>query len=194
MYGKPPLTEQQFLLFQQGDEHCFELVYNHYFDTVIQKVYRLCSDIAVAEEIVQESFVLLFLHKAKLEDMEGIYAYLYTVSKRLAISHFRKQVSREHYRTYCADIWEESTDDIHKRIEDKELRDRIQNAIDELPKQQRLVYQMNKLEEKSYHEIADIIGSSKHTVRNQIATASKIIRLKLSNFLCLLLFFKNILF
>lgn len=188
------LTEKEFLCFQQGDEFVFEYIYNLYFETVIQKVYRLCRDVAVAEEIVQESFVQLFLHKERLEDAEGIYPYLYTVSKRLAISHFRKKVSQERYEDYYAHVWEESTDENQKRIEEKDLRRIVQRAIDELPKQQRLVYRMNKLEDKSYHEIADAVGLSKNTVRNQIASASKIIRLKLSDLLFLPLLLKNLFF
>ena len=188
------LTKEEFLSFQKGDEHVFEYVYNIYFDVVIQKVYRLCSDIAVAEEIVQESFVHLFFYKEKLVDAEGIYPYLYTVSKRLAISHFRKKINQEQYQDYYAYIWEESTDEGQRRIEEKDLQHIIQNAIDELPKQQRLVYRMNKLEDKSYHEIADTVGVSKNTVRNQIASASKIIRLKLSNLLFLPLLLKNLFF
>lgn len=194
MSVKPALTEKEFLCFQQGNEHVFEYVYNIYFDVVIQKVYRLCRDIAVAEEIVQESFVQLFLHKEKLADWEGIYPYLYTVSKRLAISHFRKKVNQEQYQDYYTYIWEESTDENQRRIEEKDLQHIIQNAIDELPKQQRLVYRMNKLEDKSYHEIANTVGLSKNTVRNQIASASKIIRLKLSNLLFLIFFAKNLFF
>jgi|SRR5690606_8265119 RNA polymerase sigma-70 factor (family 1) len=187
---KPPLTAEEFLSFQEGDEHIFEYVYNVYFDMIVKKVYRLCKEVAVAEEITQESFVQLYLHKENLKDAEGIYPYLYVVSKRLAISHFRKKVNQEEYENYRASSWEESTDENQKRIENKDLSAVIQNAINELPQQQRIVYQMNKLEDKSYHEIADMVGLSKNTVRNHIATATKIIRLKLHNFLFLLLLIK----
>jgi|SRR5699024_7083066 len=190
MSVKTPLTREQFLFFQQGDKHIFEYVYHTYFDLVIEKVYRLCKEVSIAEEIVQESFVQLFLYREKLKDPGGIYPYLYVVSKRLAISHFRKKVSQEQYQDYYSHIWEESTDQSQKRIEEKDLLDIIHKAVDELPKQQRLVYRMNKLEDKSYHEIADAIGLSKNTVRNHIASASKIIRLKLHNLFFFLLFLK----
>lgn len=190
---KLTLTEKEFLSFQKGDEHIFEYVYNVYFDVIIHKVYRLCKETAIAEEITQESFVQLFLHKENLKDADGIYPYLYIVSKRLAISHFRKKVSQEQYESYRAGSWEESTDESQKRIEDKDLNSMIQHAIDELPQQQRLVYQMNKLEDKSYHEIANTVGLSKNTVRNHVAAAAKIIRLKVGNLL-FLIFLMKILF
>lgn len=190
MFVKTPFTTEELLFFQQGDERVFECVYNTYFDIVLEKVYRLCHDVSVAEGIVQESFVQLFLNREKLKDPEGIYPYLYTVSRRLAISHFRKKIHQEQYQEYCADIWTESTHESQKRIEDKNLMDVLQKAIDELPRQQGLVYRMNKLEDKSYREIAETIGLSKNTVRNHIANASKVIRLKLHNLLILLILLK----
>src|SRR5690606_33071918 len=105
MSSKLFLTKQEFLSFRRGDEHIFEYVYNTYFDVVVQKVFRLCRDLSVAEEIVQESFIQLFLNKERLDGPDGIYPYLYTVSKRLAISHFRRKVNMQRYEGYLAQQW-----------------------------------------------------------------------------------------
>jgi len=68
----------------------------------------------------------------------------------------------------------------------------LTQVIEQLPKQQRLVYKMNKFEDKSYDEIARDIGLSKNTVRNHIASATKIVRFKLSNLLLLIFILKNL--
>lgn len=175
------LTKQEFLSFRRGDERVFEYVYHLYFDVILQKVFRLCSERTVAEEIVQESFIRLFLNKARLDSAEGIYPYLYTVSRHLAISYFRKKVSVLKYEGYLAQHWDEATGEAERGLENSDLIEVLQAAIDELPTQQRLVYTMNKLEDKTYHEIAEQVGISKHTVRNHIASATKSIRLKLGN-------------
>jgi len=184
------LTADEFLSFQAGDEHLFRSVYNTYYDLIVQKVYRLCRDVEAAEEIVQESFVQLFLHKSQLKDAGGIYPYLYTVSKRQAISYFRKKVVREQFQEHLLHQWKEQSDESVRHMDDMEVSRIIHDAIDQLPNQQRLVYKMNKLDEKSYHEIADIVGLSKNTVRNHIANASKIIRFKLDNILFILFLLK----
>ncbi len=186
------LTEDEFLSFQSGDEYIFKYVYDTYYDLIIRKVYRLCRDVEVAEEIVQESFVQLFLHKDRLEDATGIYPYLYTVSKRQAISWFRKKVTRERFQEYLLHQWQEQSDESQHSMDEKDIAQIIYDVIDQLPTQQRLVYKMNKVDEKSYHEIADAVGISKNTVRNHIANASKIVRFKLDNLLFLLFFIKNI--
>jgi len=186
------LTEDEFLSFQSGDEHIFKYVYDVYYDLIIQKIYRLCREIEVAEEIVQESFVQLFLHKEKLKDAEGIYPYLYIISKRQAISYFRRKVTREQFREHLRHQWQEQSDETQRNMDGKDIARVIYDVIDQLPSQQRLVYKMNKFDEKSYHEIADAVGLSKNTVRNHIANASKIVRFKLDNLLFLLFFIKNI--
>lgn len=188
MSSKLTLNKQEFLSFQQGDEHIFKYVYSIYFDVFIQKVFRLCRETAVAEEIVQESFIQLFLNKERLDSADGIYPYLYTVSKRLAISHFRRKVTMQKYEGYLAQQWDEAAGEEQRDLENRDLITFIQAAIDELPRQQRLVYTMNKLEDKTYHEIAKKVGISKHTVRNHIASANKLIRLKLSNLFFLVSF------
>ncbi|NGM90421.1 sigma-70 family RNA polymerase sigma factor, partial [Parapusillimonas sp. SGNA-6] len=71
----------------------------------------------------------------------------------------------------------------------REIWDVLQMSIDELPERQKQVYTMNKLEDKSYQEIADDLGLSRSTVKNQIITATKIIRLKLSKYHLLLFFY-----
>ncbi|NGM62079.1 sigma-70 family RNA polymerase sigma factor [Sphingobacterium sp. SGG-5] len=186
------LTADEFLSFQSGDEHIFKYVYGVYYDLIIQKVYRLCREIEVAEEIVQESFVQLFLHKEKLRDAAGIYPYLYIISKRQAISYFRRKISRERFREDLRHQWEEQSDESQQSMEGKDITRVIYDIIDQLPTQQRLVYKMNKFDEKSYHEIADAVGLSKNTVRNHIANASKIVRFKLDNLFFLLFFIKDI--
>lgn len=186
------LTKDEFLDFQSGDESIFRRIYDTYYKLIIQKVFCLCRKMEVAEEIVQESFVQLFLHKNKLKDPEAIYAYLYVVSRRQAISYFRKKVIRTKYNEYLLQHWEEESDESQYNIDQKDLNRVIHDMIDQLPTQQRLVYKMNKFEEKSYHEIADIVGLSKNTVRNHIANAAKIIRFKLDNLLFLLFFIKYI--
>jgi len=182
------LSEDKFSSFLDGDELAFKYVYNTYYELVVRKVIRLCRDKQVAEEIVQESFVQLFINKDKLKDPRAIFPYLHVVSKRLAISHFRKKVLDIEYQSYLQNHWKEDADDVQRKIDQKELDSLINRAIDELPAQQGIIYKMNKLEEKTYHEIAEETGLSKNTVRNHIANASKFIRLKLDNLLCLIFF------
>lgn len=186
--GGQLLTQEKFLSFQSGDRRVFEYVYNSYYELLIRQVFRLCREKEVAEEIVQESFTQLFLNRGNLKDMDGIYPYLYVVSKRLAISNFRKKVLQTAYQSYLHVYWSEGSNESQDTLDQKDLGDMVDRLVDRLPHQQKLIYRMSKFDEKTYQEIADEIGISKNTVRNHIASATRIIRLKLSNLLFLLFF------
>lgn len=180
-----PVSQSEFLLFRKGDAKVFETIYHYYFDVIFQQVFRLVQNAEVTEEIVQESFTQLFLNRDKLKDAEALFPYLYVVSKRLSISYFRKRVVREQYQDYAAREMNQTLISGQKIIEENDLIEFVKEAIAELPEQQGRIYQMNKIEDRPYKEIAEIFGLSVHTVRNHIANASKVIRMKLNNFFTL---------
>ncbi|MFD1771605.1 RNA polymerase sigma factor [Sphingobacterium suaedae] len=184
------ITVTAFEQLQSGDEQAFESVYHAYHPLIFANVNRLCNDTELSIEIVQETFVQLFLHKGKLGEPEALYPFLYTVSKRLAISAFRRSVVRIKYEQYLKHTFKEESQESESLIFKNDLSIKLQELINELPDQQRKVFKMNKLDDMSYKEIADLMGVSPHTVRNQIASATRIIRLKVDKLLFLLLFLK----
>ena len=69
----------------------------------------------------------------------------------------------------------------------RELKEKIQAAMNELPEQCRTIFQMSRFEGLKYQEIADEMGLSVKTVENQMGKALKLMRVKLVEFLPLLL-------
>lgn len=180
------ISQELFIQLQTGDEQAFEQVYYLYYDTLFKKVNNLCKEEELSHEIIQETFVQLFLNKQKIDDAQGIYAYLYTVSRRFAISAFRKSVVRASYQAHISNTFSEAHEDTYSGVVDKDLSRQLHDLIEELPEQQGKVFKMNKLEDMSYKEIAESIGVSTNTVRNQIASATKIIRFKMGKLLLFL--------
>ena len=80
-----------------------------------------------------------------------------------------------------------SNDPAAKKILLSELEMRLNNAINDLPEQCRIIFQMSRFEELKYQEIADRLGLSVKTVENQMGKALKVLREKLSDYLPLLL-------
>ncbi|ERJ60911.1 RNA polymerase sigma factor [Sphingobacterium paucimobilis] len=182
------ITAKEFEQFRDGDEQVFESVYHAYYKTLFTKINNLCNDTELSNEVIQETFIQLFINKEKIKEPEALYPFLYTVSKRMAISAFRKSVVRMQYQEYLQYTFEESSEARGLSILDDDMTSRIHEMIDELPTEQKKVFKMNKIEEMSYKEIAESVGVSPHTVRNQIANATKLIRLKVSKMLFLSLF------
>lgn len=160
-----------------------------YHASLLRYVEGLAKNNTETEEIVQEGFVLLYLHKDKIRSAEGIYPYLFTIVKRLVISHFRRKMTSVKYLEDLRNHWTESNESVADFVAEQELWQSLQDSIEALPLRQRQVYWMNKFEHKSYQEIADDLGLSRSTVKNQIIAATKIIRLKLSKYHLLIFFF-----
>lgn len=184
-YVNISINKTVFELFKRGDSIAFEEIYNLYSHLIYRKVNRLCQDSEICSDIVQESFTKLFLNRQKIADSDGIFPYLYTISRRLAISSFRKSISEMEYQVYLEKHYDEKEQSLMEVIVSKDLSDKIQDVLESLPEQQAKVFKLNKIDDLSYKEIAEELGVSPHTVRNQIAMATKIIRFKLNKLLTL---------
>ncbi|CAM3635780.1 RNA polymerase sigma factor [Sphingobacterium prati] len=178
-----PLDLEEFERFQMADGRVFRKIFDNYKPCLLKKVCRLTSSTTEAEEIVQEVFVQLFLKRNEIPAAEAIFPFLYVVAKRLAISNFRKEVIRKQYRMDSGNIQLNTSPCGHIQLEQKEHEQMLQKVIDALPAQQKRIYQMNKLEEKSYQEIAEQIGISRNTVRNHLTAACSFVKLRLQKIL-----------
>ena len=176
------LTNIEFKAFKNEDQKAFKKVFGLYHSSLIRYVTGLTRVEEDAQEIVQEGFVLLYTNKYKLERAEDIYPYLFTIVKRLTISYFRRKVTASKYMEELKAHWHEQEESTSAQLAEREIWEALNHSIDELPLRQKQVYTMNKLEDKSYQEIADDLGLSRSTVKNQIISATKIIRLKLSKY------------
>lgn len=177
------LTHEDLARFEAGDQRTFSKIFDLYYDLVFQKVFRFCQCKEEAEEITQEAFIQLFIHRDKIKDCEGFFPYLYITAKRLAISFYRKKIVRQEYQAQLKKNWQEQDQPIDAALDGKYLKGILSEVLEELPPQQQMVYRMNKLEGYSYQDIAEKAGLSKNTVRNHLSLASKVIRLKLEKIL-----------
>jgi RNA polymerase sigma-70 factor (ECF subfamily) len=100
------------------------------------------------------------------------------------ISHLK---TRGKYSDYLTHSGEGKAADAAHRAELNELAQHLSVALNELPEQCRTIFQMSRFEELKYKEIADKLGISIKTVENQMGKALRLLRLKLSDFLPLLL-------
>ena len=131
------------------------------------------QDVDLAEDIVQESYTALW---EKLQDGAQVLnrkSYLYMMVRNRCLDHIRKKTipteSLKPYDTYS--IIED--DDAQER---SQTEARIWTAIDNLPEKCREVFIMSKRDGLKYEEIAEELGLSVNTVRNQISKALKVLK------------------
>jgi RNA polymerase sigma factor (sigma-70 family) len=73
-----------------GDESVFTLVYDLYSEKVYRLAFRLLKDKKHSEEIVQETFINLWLSRQKLDADGNLWLFLYVIAKRLSLNALRQ--------------------------------------------------------------------------------------------------------
>lgn len=152
-----------------GDEAAFSLLFHKYYQPLAAFVQRFTESAPVAEEIVQDVFLKLWMTRETLAVVENGRAYLMTIAKHQAINALKK-LAREAEKE--RDIREAGLHRLHD--EDDTRFHVIDRAIDQLPPQRKAVYLMARHGRLSYEEIGRQLDISPKTVKKhmQLAIAS----------------------
>lgn len=84
------LTEQEFLLLQEGDSRSFDKVYHAYFGLIQYVIQRCGVDQEARRELMQDTFLRLHTKAAEIKDRNSVKAWLVSCAKNLAIDHLRR--------------------------------------------------------------------------------------------------------
>lgn len=165
----------------------FEKLFHAYHDKLHLYAFNILKDSEAASDIVQLVFKKLWEKRNDLVMEEAIAGYLYKTTYSLCLNDIRNnRIRREHTR--LATIHTTRTNDNAKdKVLTGELTRRIQQVLDDLPAQCRLIFIMSRMDGKKYAEIAKELDISVKTVEAQIGKALKIFKAKLSDYLVLIL-------
>lgn len=174
--SKPlPITTSQ----QDND---LELLFADIFKTHEYRLYtlalRLTKSDLYAKDIIQEVFLKLWEQRDSLRSIENVEAWLYRLTENKVIDFLRKAAADGRLREK---LWNKlpSQQQPEPAVEVKEYDYIIQQAIDQLPPQRKLIWYLNREEGLNYQQIANELHISRHTVKNQLSTALQTLRSKL---------------
>ncbi|HEY4786982.1 MAG TPA: RNA polymerase sigma-70 factor [Bacteroidales bacterium] len=170
-------TEKDILsAFNHGDEKAFLRIYSFYKErlTAFSIKFIKCPDLA--NDIVQDVFITLLETNYKFTNQAALQSFLFKVTKNKIIDHFRKAASDEKLKEKIWDYIEKEQLSSENSLIDSEYQHYLQLAVERLPAQKRLIYQLSKVENYTYAEIAERLGLSKNTVRNHMAEATHMIK------------------
>lgn len=173
------LQAEQDLLRQlsKGDELAFQEIYNCYRRKVVAFALLLTESPYLAEEIVQEVFMKLWIHRRKLGDVQNFNAWLHTVTRNL-VSDALKKIAREKL-TQKEVILDAVTVEMndpsgYTALKEKELL--LRKAIERLSPQQQLVYKLSREDGLANKDIATRLHISNKTVKNHLTSGMHLIR------------------
>lgn len=161
---------------KQDSIAAFNQLYSKYAPILYQRLLRLLKNPESVEEILQDVFLKIWNKREEIIPEKGFKTFIYRIADNMAIDLFRK-IGRD--KALQLELWAASISfylHTEERVLDKEKVSIVQEAIQSLPPKRRDILMQCKFEEKSYKEVAEMMGISVSTVSNQLVSAMKDIR------------------
>lgn len=168
--------QELFLALKHGETSAFTSIYERYFGLLYRHAYQMLRDKVQTEDVLQDVFQMLLEKNAELELQHSLKAFLYASTRFRILKQFRHNKVVENYLLTVSDLHNEVTHSVDLYMEEKELARRIEEGLSKLPPKMRQVFELSRIDEMSYGEIATTLNISEHTVRKQMSNALKIMR------------------
>lgn len=165
-----------FLHIAAGDENAFRELFDRYKIRFYAAALKMTRSEILAEEIVQEIFITLWLKRALLPTIEKPDTYLFTMVYNSVYRQFRKIALEKRTQLRAGIRSNEKVPETEEWLDARESQQMIHEAINKLPAQQQLVYKLSREGGLSREEIAHKLDISPNTVRNHLREALKNIR------------------
>ena len=136
----------------------------------------------LAEELMQDVFVRLWDKRHLIEPGQPFKSYLYLIAQNLVHDFYRKVAREERLQSEMKSFSTELYLHTEEKLFLKETMEILDKAINQLPTQQKLVFNLCKIEGKSYEEVSDALGISTSTINGHIVKATKNIKEYMFNY------------
>lgn len=146
----------------EGDLHAFEQLFKAHLNPLTRFVYSYVKSWEVAEDIVHDVFMQLWLRYRNLEPVRDMAAYLYTIARYDALDYLRHQSIEARHRRKPAELALPA--EAEQQVLANEVSATLHRAVDALPERQREVLLLRWERQASYEEIGAKLGISPKTV------------------------------
>ena len=164
--------------FREGDDDGLIQIIRTYRDGLTLYLFSLTGDVTLAEELAEDTFVLLGTKKPRDKGTGSFKTWLYTIGRNLAINALRKRSrSREVPLDACAALSDETLlETAHLRQQQKRT---VHRAIGHLKAEYRQILWLVYFEGFSHKEAAAIMGKSVHSIEMLAHRARKALKSQL---------------
>lgn len=160
----------------EGNEQCFSRLFHRYRSKVFSIAFHLTRSAFAAEDITQEVFSSIWVSRHKLPDVRCVDAYINRVIYNSSITFLKKEKNWKQI-IFCATTQADTVSSTaEQNIAEKEIRKSIDKAVEQLPAQKRLIFQLSRNEGLSHQQIAEELQIAPSTVKNHLVVAVKILR------------------
>ncbi|MDB5088477.1 MAG: hypothetical protein JWR09_2471 [Mucilaginibacter sp.] len=176
-----------------GDQRSFAIIFAHYTKIIYPFALKLTRSSDLAEEILQEVFLKVWINRENLVKVENFGAYLNRITRNHSYNVIRR-IAHEALVSY--ELSKQMTEEVNNTENDiiyRDLQQTLNNAVCHLTPQQKLIYTLCHQDGLKYNEVARRLNISPSTVHTHMKLALKLIRKYLIQINTLLLLVYSIL-
>jgi RNA polymerase sigma-70 factor (ECF subfamily) len=178
---------------KQGDMGAFEQLVDKYKKPVMNVVFRMLRDATEAEDVAQNVFVQVHKSASRYEVSSKFSTWLFTIARNLCLNELRRR--SRHPADSMDAAHPEQEDQPWQQFEDKktfsppetllhgELEQKIEEALAELPENQRTAILLCRQDELSYEDIAKVLQCSLSATKSLIHRGRETLKQKLKPYL-----------
>jgi RNA polymerase sigma-70 factor (ECF subfamily) len=170
------------------DPRAFPELVRRFQGRVTNLVSRVLNDRECADDLAQEVFVRVFVHRRNYRHGSKFSTWIFTIAANLAKNEIRRRVRKRNW--FSLDALEEtlkdrviqladSTESRETTLERAQLQDAVGRAIATVPEKYRLALVLRDIEGLPYEDIAQVLGIPGGTVRSRINRARAMLKHKL---------------
>src|SRR5204863_5083359 len=185
----PSLSDEDLMArVAEEDERAFTELVRRYQGRLTNLVGRVLNDRECADDLSQEVFVRVFIHRRNYRRGSKLSTWLFTIAANLAKNEIRRRVRRRNW--FSLDALQEAFKDgamlfadpaegRERLLEREQLQEAVGGGMATVPEKYRLALVFRDIEGLSYEEIAQVLGIPGGTVRSRINRARSMLKRKL---------------
>jgi RNA polymerase sigma-70 factor (ECF subfamily) len=178
---------------KQGDRDAFEELVQKYKQPVMNLVFRTLRDATEAEDLAQHVFLQVYKSAHRYEISAKFSTWLFTIARNLCLNEIRRRSRHpadsldQHLAGEedqpAREIGDRKATAAHDELLQRELVEKIDEALADLPENQRTAIQLCRQEELSYEDIAEVLGCSLSATKSIIHRAREALKERLKPYL-----------
>ena len=162
------------------DEEAFLSLFKCYAPLIRPFARKITQSDADAEDIIQETFIRIWLYRDKLPDIQHLRKWIYTVAARECMRYMRQRLSHEK-KTKAFENRQELPENTcpFRFVQYNEIHKIVNRVVDAMPSQRKRIYQLSRDQGLKPAAIAAELSLSVGTVKNVLSRALNDIRYEL---------------
>jgi RNA polymerase sigma-70 factor (ECF subfamily) len=178
---------------KHGDREAFAELVDRYKQPIMNLIFRTVRDAAEAEDLTQKVFLQVYRSADRYRVSARFSTWIYTIARNLCLNELRRRARHpaesldESWSDEDPHPWRQATESGAPSPDGallrRELEERVDQALNELPETQRTALLLCRQEDVSYEEMSRILGCSLSATKSLIHRARETLRQKLKPYL-----------